>query len=373
MDPEYDYSASLIASQDKQGPDNVTFSPYSILSALAMTSAGATGTTLKEMQASLFPHTKDPNAHFASLVSKLEDCRALSVANGIFVAGDLRPHPDFHSLVTKVCRGTIQRAPFQENPAAAVTMINDWVSAQTHGKIPKLVSEDVVQKDTRMILINAIYFKATWKHVFQQEMTQEAHFTPIGGAGVSTIHLMSQTAPFGLLQGKHATIVEMPYKTDWFSMLIILPNDPSQEGWNAIANVEYISSLGKLKSLDVPRSKVRLFLPRFKVEWEADLKEQVESMGVRLAFSNDADFSKMAQSSKAFKISNIIHKAIVEVDEKGTEAAAATAVVMGRGGAMKVEPPVEVCVDRPFMFMIRFHKAPSVSYTPLFVGQVKKL
>eukprot|EP01111_Echinosteliopsis_oligospora_P003698 TRINITY_DN1578_c1_g2_i1.p1 TRINITY_DN1578_c1_g2~~TRINITY_DN1578_c1_g2_i1.p1 ORF type:complete len:200 (+),score=64.44 TRINITY_DN1578_c1_g2_i1:51-602(+) len=183
---------------------------------------------------------------------------------------------------------------------------------------------------------------------------------------------MKKKGYFGLKEGEKATIIELPYDEDDFSMLIVLPNNNSQLAWEQVISREHIASLDKLGKIQP--EEIILHLPKFKLAWKAELTEYMKEMGVKLAFTPQADFSKMINEKEQLYISAVVHQAVVAVDEAGTEASAATAVVMSRECMfMDSSPPKEIHVDHPFLFFIRHHNPKSNLFSTIFAGFVKTL
>jgi serpin B len=248
---------------------------------------------------------------------------------------------------------------FAADPESSRDTINNWISDQTEGRIKDLIPRGALDKLTRLVLTNAIYFNAAWATPFEKSQTQDGPFHLQSGGQV-TVPMMRQTKSFGYAEGQNYQAVELPYDGRELSMVILLPKSGQFDAFEGALNAGQVNTI--LKNLK--QRQVVLSLPRFKIESEFNLAATLAAMGMPAAFSSEADFSGMDGGKNLF-ISDVIHKAFVTVDEAGTEAAAATAVVMGLTSVMP-EQPVEVTVDRPFVFLIRDVQTGAI----LFVGRI---
>jgi serpin B len=247
---------------------------------------------------------------------------------------------------------------FASAPEEARAVINGWVEEQTEGRIEDLIPEGLIDALTRLVLTNAIYFNAAWQHPFSEDLTRDGTFyLPDGGE--ASVPMMMLTEELGYAAGPGYQVVELPYDGDELSMLILLPDEGKLESLGASLDAKLMD--GIVKQLEP--TQVALTMPKFEFEASLNLADTLAAMGMPDAFGRAADFSGMTGSKDLF-ISAVIHKAFVAVDEAGTEAAAATAVVMKRLSIP--EPPIEVIVDRPFMFLIRDIETGAI----LFVGRV---
>ncbi|MHC4985530.1 MAG: serpin family protein, partial [Planctomycetota bacterium] len=241
-------------------------------------------------------------------------------------------------------------------------VINTWVEEQTAEKITDLVPPGAVSEVTRLILTNAVYFKAEWVEQFDGDGTRPADFRMSADETIE-VPTMHQAAHFGYAEDDAVQVLQMGYVGDEASMLVVLPKDPA-----GLAEVEHalIEARGLALLADIGEREVRVALPKFRMTWEADLAAMLADMGMVDAFGANADFSRMSPQAdrEPFSISGVIHKAYVNVNETGTEAAAATAVIMM--GSAPGEPPVEFTADHPFLFMIRHEQTGAI----LFLGRV---
>jgi serpin B len=350
---------------------NLFFSPYSISVALAMTYAGAQGETEAEMAETLRFGLPQERLHPAfngldlELAKRGEGAEGtgeqgfrLNIANALWGQTGYPFLPEFLDVLASNYGAGMRLVDFSADAEAARVTINDWVSQQTEGRIEDLIPQGVVDAATRLVLTNAIYFNAAWAKPFAEAGTEDGPFYLLDGSQV-TAPLMRQTESFGYAHGEGYQVVELPYSGQELSMVILLPDegqfDAFEEGLNAKGVEAMLGGVG-YQQLD-------LTMPRFEFDAEFSLKETLEGMGMPLAFSGEADFSGMTGQRDLY-ISAVIHKAFVAVDEEGTEAAAATAVAMAEM-AMPAEP-LEVRVDRPFLFFIRDIPTGTI----LFAGRV---
>jgi serpin B len=360
------------------GNENLCISPFSIESALAMTFAGADGNTRSEMARVLhFPSDGSTVApSFASLQHSLEEMSAktaelvkksrefggpsepitLNIANRLFAQKDYDFRQNFLSLVKQNYGAAFEPLDFVADPRAATQHINKWVADQTRDKIRDLIPENALNKLTRLVLANALYLKAPWADPFSDKTTQPEPFHVRGGAPVN-VPMMRKTARFGYAKRESFTAVSLPYTGSDLQFVVLLPDEVN--GLHALESkltADVLAACARLETQDVD-----LHLPKFKLEPPTiALAENLQALGMKSAFDipqGSANFDKMAprKPNDYLYISNVFHKTFIAVDEKGTEAAAATAVVMMRATAMAgpKPPPVEVKVDRPFVYAIQ--------------------
>jgi len=247
---------------------------------------------------------------------------------------------------------------FASDPEASRGIINDWVSDQTEGRIEDLIPQGLINQLTRLVLTNAIYFNAAWAEPFEESQTKDGAFHLLDGSQV-TVPMMWHSASYGYAAGEGYQAVELPYDGYELSMVILLPEAGGFERFEDSLDASQLDAI--LGSLG--HQQVALTLPKFEFESEFGLADALMALGMVDAFSMDADFSGMDGTQELF-VREVVHKAFVSVDEAGTEAAAATAVIMQLKG-MATEP-IQVTVDRPFLFLIRDLETGAL----LFVGRV---
>ena len=371
--------------------ENLCISPYSIETALAMTFAGADGDTRTEM-ARVLHLGSDPGAFasFSALQHSLEEMSAktaelvkqskkfggptepitLNIANRLFAQKGYAFREAFLSLVKQNFGGAFEPIDFVANPVAATQHINKWVADQTRDRIRDLIPRGALDKTTRLVLANALYLKAPWANEFSENATQPEPFHVHGSASVDVPMMRKTDKHFGYAKRDGYTAVSLPYAGDDLQFVVLLPDDVN--GLHALESkltADILAACAKLERRDVD-----LRLPKFKLEPPTmALAEKFEALGMKTAFDipqGSANFDKIAPRTQKdyLYISQIFHKTFIAVDEKGTEAAAATAVAMMTGSALRSPPPppVEVKVDRPFVYAIQ-HVPSGVC---LFLGRV---
>ena len=350
---------------------NLFYSPYSISLALAMTYAGARGETEQQMADTmrflLPPDRLHPafNALDQELASRGEGAEGkddkgfrMNIVNALWGQKDYAFLEEFLDLLAENYGAGLRLLDFVNAPEDSRVTINDWVSEQTEGKIEDLIPQGVIDAMTRLVLTNAIYFNAAWQNPFTESLTHDGTFHLLDGGEV-TVPLMRQAERFGYVDGDGYVAVEMPYDGGEMSMVVLLPDTGRFEAFEDTLDADGVAAI-----IDgLTYRQVDLTMPKFEFESEMSLVKALAAMGMPVAFSGSADFSGMTGNRDLF-IGDVLHKAFVSVDEAGTEAAAATAVVMELSAAP--EQPVEVTVDRPFIFLIRDIDTDSI----LFVGRV---
>jgi serine protease inhibitor/ankyrin repeat protein len=349
---------------------NLFFSPYSISTALVMTYAGAREDTAREMADTLRFSLNADRLHpaFAELQAGLNKVQEsgnvrLSVANSLWPQ---QGHPflgEYLTLVEKHYGVRITSVDYSTDATreASRQMINRWVEDRTQNKIQELVRPEHLTDLTRLVLTNAIYFNGKWKNEFDPEATRDGTFYLSVGRSVST-PTMHQTDEFRCAADSSAQILELSYRGDELSMLILLP--PRIEGLAQLEKRLSVENLNRWRRL-LKESQVIVSLPRFRMTWEAGLKTILQQMGMAKAFEwPGANFAGLDGDPNWFCIGEVIHKAYVDVNEEGTEAAAATAVEMRMMG-MPPKPP-EFRADHPFLFLIQDSRTGSI----LFLGRI---
>ena len=345
-------------------PGNLFFSPYSISSALTMTYAGAGGRTASQM-ASVLRLGGDAHAACRDLAASLDEAARLgkvelSVANALWGQEGFGFNKPFLELAKRYYGAGLHEMDFKRDSEGARKTINTWVQGKTAERIKELIGPGILDAMTRLVLTNAIYFKGDWAARFDKGATLEEDFHLDGGKAVRA-PMMRQTQEFRYSEAPGLQILEMPYSGGRLSMIVLMPS--KADGLKALeSRLDEQALSGWLKGLR--RGKVQVILPRFKTSSGFRLDSVLKAMGMRDAFSlKSADFSGM-DGKKDLYIGAVLHKAFVDVNEEGTEAAAATAVVM----AIKAAPaaPPMFRADHPFLFLIRDAKTGAI----LFMGRL---
>lgn len=369
-------------------PGNVFFSPNSIHAALTMTYAGADGLTAEQMYSVLClprneKHLVGPGAaqsgdawvrppqdrthaaykaFLAALAPGKDAGYRLTVANALWGQKGKTWLPAFLKTTKDSYGAGLQEVDFAGDTEAARKTINDWVEKQTQEKIKDLLAPGILTPLTRLVLTNAIYFKGNWAEQFDKKLTRDAPFHVAADKTVQA-PLMCRQGHFGYAGDPAVQVLSMPYKGNELSMVVLLPK--AVDGLGALEKSLTAEKLAGYLAA-ARKQQVRVFLPRFKVSCQFGLGKTLAAMGMSDAFSRAADFSGM-DGTKDLYISAVVHKAFVEVNEEGTEAAAATGVVMGRKSLAVGEPPIPVFrADHPFLYMIRHNATGAI----LFMGRL---
>jgi serpin B len=269
----------------------------------------------------------------------------LTVTNGLWVQSGYPIVDAFHDLLAGGFHADVAPADFQQNPDAACRLINDWMKAKTAGRVPSVVES--LLPSTRLVVANAVTMQATWQSPFLPEQTVASPFYPLVGSTVQ-VATMRHRGRFIYARGEGLKLLEMPYRGGRLSMVVVLPGD--RQG---LPELERSLTSQRLSALltSMQRTEVEISLPRFEVESATSLNAALEAIGVRLAFSQDADLSGI-DGSHRLAIGLVAHRAMVKVDERGTEAAAGSAVVVATKGAYPGRPEV-FQADHPFLFLVR--------------------
>ena len=350
------------------GENNVFFSPYSISSALAMTCEGAGGKTAEEIKKVFyFPQDESMREGYLCLykdINRKDKKYKLSTANALWAQDDYSFLGKYFGVVEKYYGGSVKNMDFTSRPEPSRMEINSWVEKETGGKIKDLIPPGSIDSLTRLVLTNAVYFKGEWVKQFDSKKTEEKDFTVSENKTVKVL-MMQRTgkdARFHYAEDSIAQVLEMPYSGEDLSMLVLLPKNRDMK------RLENSLSPEKLRAWknSLENRRVEVFFPKFKFGTKYFMAEDLAAMGMPEAFTGNADFSGMT-GRKDLCISQVIHQAFVEVNEEGTEAAAATGVVMKLTAMPSGKENVPVFrADRPFVFIIQQKKNGNI----LFIGKV---
>ncbi|MEW6277877.1 MAG: serpin family protein [Candidatus Eremiobacterota bacterium] len=329
-------------------------SPLSLSTALAMTYLGARGETADQMARTLH-FSGDVAQKFGQLQRGLS--RQMSIANRLWPDPAHRFLPDYLKLL-KSSFGADAEPLSYADPEKARQTINGWVEKATKGKIKDLLPRGSLQPNTSMVLTNAVYFKGKWKVEFDKKRTSPG---PFYGPKTREVNFMNLTDRFAYLEGDDFQLLELPYADSTLAMDVLLPRER-----DGLARLEKSISADALTgwARKAHPAQVRVSLPRFTVRSRLELSKVLGAMGMPLAFGTGADFSGM-DGTRELSIGKVFHQAVVEVNEEGTEAAAATAVVMVRSTSAQPGPEV-FRADRPFLFLIRDTRSGAI----LFMGRL---
>ncbi|XP_059544421.1 leukocyte elastase inhibitor-like [Myotis daubentonii] len=356
--------------KDSNPSGNIFISPMSISSALAMVFLGTRGTTEAQMSKTLhFDAVKEIHSSFQSLNADINKRGApyiLKLANRLYGEKTYEFLLEFLASTQKMYGAELASVDFQRASEDARKVINEWVKGQTEGKIPELLAVGDVNNMTKLVLVNAIYFKGNWQEKFSKEATNDTPFR-LNKKDTKTVKMMYQKSkfPFGYIEDLKCRVLELPYQGRDLSMVILLPDDIEDEA-TGLKKIEEQLTLEKLHEWTKPENlrsfEVNVHLPKFKLEESYNLNSHLKSLGIEDLFNPKADLSGISRARDLF-ISEIIHKSFVEVNEEGTEAAAATAII-GLGCALM--PEENFVADHPFIFFIRHNPSTNI----LFLGRL---
>jgi len=379
-----EFAAKLYAKLS-EGEGNLFLSPHSISTALAMTYAGARGNTAVEMAKTMqftLPNTPRSRRGLITLhqgfkmlhaeimrkprhLAKDQTPLEISIANALWPQKDFPFLPEYLKTVGDHYDSELQNLDYATDPDAARKVVNDWCAKKTKDRIKDLLPPGSVTDMTRLVLTNAIYFKAGWEHQFNKKATRDAAFWTSADKSVK-VPTMHQTERFGYRDAPTYQTLTMPYAGGTKSMTIILPK--KRDGLAALMkSIKVEAPQMRMLFRSGPQAKVAVSLPKFKFESQFDLGATLQALGMKDAFKGQgvADFSGMT-GTRELHISKVIHKAFVAVDEEGTEAAAATAVIMATESVRLPEKTVVFNADHPFLFVIRDNNSGAI----LFMGRV---
>jgi len=377
------YSMSQLFSQELRNSDKFAFSmlknlaknentflsPYSIRTILSLCAEGANGATLDEMQKTLYldADATKRQKEMQMIIQKISDAKdfKLLTTNMLWIEKSLEVLDNYKKLAKDFYMAGAEILGFKENPEKARQRINLFVEEKTNKMIKNLLPANVIDKETKMVLTNTIYFKADWEYSFDKKNTQKIDFK-VNNEKDEKVDMMYQKNFFkaGILDGN--SVIQLPYKGNKVSMWVILPKDKNLS--ELLKNID--AKLWTSLKSSVARKDVRLYLPLFEFETKYMLANDLKSMGMPTAFGNGAQFSGISRKT-SLKISEVIHQAKVKVEEKGTEAAAATAVIMREtSSAHQIDriDPFIFKADHPFLFVIEHTETQEI----LFMGTVQK-
>lgn len=359
------FALDLYGKIRSSGEENLFFSPYSLFTTLAMIYEGARGDTRSQIGEVLhfLPDDADDRAAFAALhklflqIDK-KGMVQLQSANALWPGEDCTLEKEFLKQIKKEYGGKVSGVDFSD-PEAARNLINDWVEKNTAGKITDLIGPGVLDQLTRLVLTNAIYFYGQWQNPFDPDRTVDAAFKPASGEPVN-VPMMNIKHSFGYGESADVQLLELPYAGNDLAMLVVLPTQI-----DGLAQLEEHLDAETLKQWSslLSITEVQVVLPRFEIHCPLRLDEMLRSLGMLDAFNDRADFSGISSHLELY-VGAILHKAFLSVKEEGTEAAAATAVVMQTKSLPLL--PLTFRADHPFLFLIREQSSGSI----LFMGRV---
>ena len=360
------FAVGIYKKLTEQNKDNLFISPYSISTALSMTYAGARGRTETEIE-KVLSISPDIHRSMAALINDINsmsaDTAKISTANAIWPSADEKFLVDYYDILRSCYGASLTPLNYKTDPGKARKTINKWVENHTEKKIKDIIKDGMLNKNTSMVLTNAIYFKSDWQNKFESENTKIIPFWTESGKPVQTL-MMSRTGDgIRYIRKQDSELVEIPYKDGHFSMILILPDKTE-----SIGSIEKNMTPALLRDwiFSMTPQKIRVIIPRFKIEQSFELNKTLADMGMQSAFDPvSADFSGMNGKYNMY-IGNVIHSTFIDTNEDGTEAAAATAVIMMKTSlSQEDEKTIEFKADRPFVFLIKDNK----TGTLLFIGR----
>ncbi|MEA3014662.1 MAG: hypothetical protein QOD42_3207 [Sphingomonadales bacterium] len=348
---------------------NIFFSPVSLATAFGPLAAGAGGATLRAIADTLGYPASGPALHpgLGGLGRSLErdgDGITLSIANALWFDRRIVPRPAFLAAARGDYGAGVETLDFRQAEAAAAR-INAWSGEETRGRIPQLVTAADLPPETGLVVTNAVYFLADWAAPFAREATRFLPFT-LGDGGRVTTPMMGQTGGFRHYRGRSFAALDLPYRDPRFTMTLLLPD--AADGLPALERALSPALLTRtFAALDrAEEARVELLLPKLELRTDYRLRDALQDMGLAPAFAPDADFSGISETPVT--IGQVIHKTFLRVDEKGTEAAAATAIVNIVVSGMRRDriPPIQFHADRPFLILLRDRESGAI----LFFGRI---
>ncbi|MCC9609317.1 serpin family protein [Blastopirellula sp. JC732] len=365
--------------------DNLLLSPSGIATAIAMTMSGAAAETLSELTNSLgFPFSDERvQTAFVDLAANARPGGVeFRSANRIWGQQSYHFLPEFLRTTRESFGAELGEVDFQQDPEAARQQINAWVAAQTADCIPELIPPQTLNPMSRLVLTNAIYFLGAWEYPFSAAATSEEDFFASPERAIR-VPMMRKSRSFSYGENESLQLLNLPYQrysretiermnhgekvsNEWgdISMLIFLPRPQ----YDVISIVRQLALEGAKSLPQLRHREVDVFLPRFQIDSSLSLGATLQRLGVKKAFTLDADFSRMSDDPEGLLISDVLHQAFIKVDEEGTEAAAATAVMHIGGAAYEKQVPVEFRADRPFLFAIQDNWTQSIHFLGRYMG-----
>lgn len=362
-DANNEFALKMYKEIIKEEKENIFISPYSISTALAIVYEGAREETAEEI-VSVFGFPEGDSVRrsaVASIYNRLNvenDNYEMKTANALWVQEDYNLLPTFTGAVERFYGGLARNIDFGKDPEKAREIINSWVAEKTNDIIDELFPENSFSDLTRLVITNAIYFKGDWENEFDEEETTESDFHVSSDKTVQVPMMQKRDGEYRYYEDELVQVLEMPYKGEEVLMTVILPRE------NNLSAIENSVTLEKIKTFGVKayKQEVDVYLPKFEFDTDYQLKNYLQTLGMTRSFSGDADFSGMNGDRSLF-IGKVVHSAYIKVDEKGTEAAAATGVEMVE--LAMPEEKKQFKADHPFIFIIQ-EKTGNI----LFMGRV---
>jgi len=369
------FAAALLGRMDTDRSENVIFSPYNVHLTLMMALAGASESTLDEMERTLHVQDRGELAHAdaAALLAQVaaqpregqDPQYVVAVSNRLFADRSAQSAivPSFLTLVRDHYKGDLETLDFARDLRGSIEHINQRVSDDTRERIPELLDPDAIDPDVVMIIVGALYFRGTWSTEFAASRTEDRPFTLASGEEVQVPTMMRRMTSTPLHIGDDFVAVALDYQQAPFQLVVVLPNEGALESVHSrMTDGTILENIHETR-----RQQAVVQMPRFSMRVSTGLGDLLKALGMPRAFTDDAEFGRMFSERLEVKISEVIHEAFIDVDEEGTEAAAATAIVMmPTSAALDPPQPIHINIDRPFYFVLRHVP----TNTPLFLGRV---
>ena len=356
-----------INGQSKQAEKNVFFSPYSLSTSMAMLYAAAEGETKAQIQRTFhYPSLNVLNQNSAELheqFNKPNPNYQLDTANDLWIQQGLRPNQNYLDTVQRYYGGKVTPLDFKNSPEPSRQTINKTIAKHTQQMIPEMLSASSINTDTVTVLTNAVYFKGDWKKPFAPSVKRP--FNKFDGS-IINVDMMHEQAPYAYTEDAQVQVVQLPYKGDELSMLVVLPKAKDKIAMQRLVGTLSAKQISQWNS-NLVNQEVILDLPKFKLEENYAMDSLLANMGMTKAFGSQADFGLFSQDL-SLSVDAIAHKAVIEVDEKGTKAAASTSISIVPMSLGYSTNTIKFKADHPFMFVIKDNKTNAI----LFLGQVNK-
>ncbi|XP_049546262.1 antichymotrypsin-2-like isoform X2 [Anopheles darlingi] len=336
----------------KNAGQNVVISPLSISGCLSLAAMGAGGLTAEELFGGLRYGKADRKQQVAEsygrLMQRLATDKTIAMANKLYVKEGYQVKSSFNEVASGSFQSEAQALNFTQNVEAAKT-INDWVEGKTNKKIQDLIAPDMLDDLTRMVLVNAVYFKGTWAYQFDPARTRPMPFW-ISATESRDVPMMNIKKHFAYnnFEDKGFSALELTYNGSGVTMLVLLPNE--RDGLAALEEKLPSLNLAEITS-QLHKQEVEVFLPKFKIEFSLDLNDDLTELGMGRMFSDAAEFPDLLEGNEPLKVSKVVHKAFIEVNEEGTEAAAATGMAI-MAMCLIISEPLVFKADHPFLYAL---------------------
>lgn len=351
----------------KPANSNLFFSPFSLSTAMAMLYNAANGETKSQIQKTFhYPALAVLNSNSAALYNQFNVPNPnyeLAIANDLWLRQDLTPHPNYLTTIKQYYGSQVTTLDFENNPEPSRQLINKAIANHTKQKISELLAKGSISRDTKAVLTNAVYFKSEWQKPLAVKNGSQPFYNTDGTT--STANLMYSLDRFNYMEDSQAQVIELPYQGGDLSMLIALPKAKGAAAMQSLVKNLNANQLYNWNQ-KLENKKISLLMPKFKLEQDYQMTRLLSKMGMPIAFSDRADFS-VFNDKVPLTIDELVHKAIIDVDEKGTVATASTGVIVVK--PVSASYNAEFIADRPFMFVIKDNKSEAI----LFLGQVNQL